>query len=311
MLAHEYVRADKVPILPLAPAGDTASWPQLGRAEEWLSSCLWSDHYGVIWGLGGHMPLFIKLTPHRYRLDGEKIKEDEEGNKIVVLDRNRSKMGEELVKIKKQKQRIWKNTGFWPWWIWHPSEEKYWGPVGLDEKRYCGIFWRLTRQKYIDNDQGEELEIYEQKWIDLYGEIAYKEAMKETETLFQHALHCNHTVEDLINNEELLRSYERMHEGLPPNFPSDTLPAQRSPRASGDGESAEEKEERMGPHPSWLKEKSDTQLKDQAKAQETVQAKKRPRPTNKGFSLTNISVPERALASACSFPVDIYTESDA
>ena len=112
--------------------------------------------------------------------------------------------------MKNRKNKLWTKTGVWPHWLYHPSEEFYWGwPRASGEAVYSGIFWRLTRQWYYDEDRATEMDEYEKDWIDLYGVQALEEALNASETNYRKARVNRHTVNDLCNNPELLQQYTR------------------------------------------------------------------------------------------------------
>ena len=199
------VKHAKTTIPPLAPAGaeyeDTADLPRLGMIEEFLSHPALSDPNGRLVGLGGHMPLFIKITQRIVHPCGKRD---------TAPMRNRSLQGEQHQTMKGRKTQLWKATGVWPHWLYHPSEQFYWGwPRASGEAVYSGIFWRLTRQWYYDEDRGDELEAYEKDWTDLYGVQALEEALDASETNWRKARTNRHTVNDLWNNPELLQQHTR------------------------------------------------------------------------------------------------------
>ena len=96
---------------------------------------------------------------------------------------------------KKQKIIYWKQSGVWPWWIYHASEKQFWQDSTRENFEYDAARWRLSMDQWLDQPQGprdggskeDALRKYNEKWIELYGQEAHDQAMEATQAAYERA----------------------------------------------------------------------------------------------------------------------------
>ena len=218
-------------------------WGTIGQCQDFLCDSSRIDRYGAIIGFGAHVPLFLKLYP----LSDDAAKKEQQPRSEGAsgsggasgggwsgggggdsgarasgpgpgTKRQRSDVGRELRTTKYEKFQEWKRTGVWPWHLaYHPSEATYFAPKNFKLRGklhqgggYDGVAWRLTRAFYIKNGKEAELDEYERKWKETYGDEAHQMALSFTEPFFALAEQSGHTVHQVLHDREIREKYKEM-----------------------------------------------------------------------------------------------------
>ena len=183
----DVVRDPRVPAL--AGVEGVVRMPTIGKVEEKLAGSLDMDPDGYLWGRGGHWPLFA----------------------VLGLGRDRSKRAYEDRTAREEKNKIYRTSGTWPWWIPHDSEKGFWCAkdqymVGQDGRGqgYKGVLWRMIRDQYPE----AEVEEYERPWVERYGADALEKALEFTEPYYQEARRQGLTVQDLQQDPDHAHFFE-------------------------------------------------------------------------------------------------------
>ena len=162
-------------------------WPTMPLCREILADPKICDPHGIFHRHQGGMPLMIQFC-YKSRIARAKKSNDhaQAGQDQEYAERQYGPAATNLRKIKKLKDNIYKETGVWPWWIYHPSEKNFWSlRADIPDD---GLRWRYRREEWTQSGGSQkELDEYEQPWIDMYGEEAHLEALEFTETYFQDA----------------------------------------------------------------------------------------------------------------------------
>ena len=215
----EPLQVTEVPAIIAALAAD-AGWMKLSRAIEFLQNPTKGDPTGQLLNHGAHFNCALKLS------QGEELARDPalvgssapSGKPPKCRNfSDRSVDGHAQRGVKLRRQKIFRETGCWPWYIEHKTEGKYWthssiddGQYGADCRGWKGLYWRLRQYAYIQEGREDEVAAYNQHWIDMYGRAEFDEAMQFTERYLKKALEDGLTYWTLPEDEHLQATPETL-----------------------------------------------------------------------------------------------------
>ena len=230
-----------------ALAHNDPAWISLSQTHEFGQDLAQSDPDGQVIHHGGHFTCTVKVSQYeddRPALVGGPVRQTRPDKHKNFSDR--SAAGEQKRRLKDQRKSTFNQTGAWPWWICHDSDKVFWthpsnasGQYASDCRGYKGYYWRLTQQWYIDQGRGDEVDEYNQRWIQLYGEEASKESLAFTEQYLQRAKKKGWNLEsfpadteDIQESPENIEKYLASMEKRPASAQAAALQKRMHPRAN-------------------------------------------------------------------------------